>query len=136
MAAETFRLLDDPTRLRILLVGLDGPRSVCRIAADTGASPSVVWRDLRLLRGARLVQSQRDARQVFCQAPDRHVRHMIEDILAHSAEADGGGRPAQLLLRKSRALADNSDLRRLAFGKAGAERQRCSLKPSSLRPMN
>lgn len=86
--AETFRLLGDPTRLRILLACLDAPRSVGEIAAATGASQSLVSHHLRLLRGARLVRGERDARQVFYQAADAHVRHMIEDILAHSAEED------------------------------------------------
>lgn len=86
--AETFKLLGDPTRLRILLACLDAPRSVGEIAAATGASQSLVSHHLRLLRGARLVRGARDARQVFYQAADQHVRHMIEDILEHSAEED------------------------------------------------
>lgn len=84
--AETFKLLGDPTRLRILLACLDAPRSVGEIAAAAGASQSLVSHHLRLLRGARLVRGERDARQVFYQAADQHVRHMIEDILEHSAE--------------------------------------------------
>ena len=86
--AETFKLLGDPTRLRILLACLDAPRSVGEIAAATGASQSLVSHHLRLLRGARLVRGARDARQVFYQAADQHVRHMIEDILEHSAEEE------------------------------------------------
>lgn len=86
--AETFKLLGDPTRLRILLACLDAPRSVGEIAAAAGASQSLVSHHLRLLRGARLVRGERDARQVFYQAADQHVRHMIEDILEHSAEEE------------------------------------------------
>jgi DNA-binding transcriptional ArsR family regulator len=86
LVAETFKLLGDPTRLRILLACLDGPRSVGEIAAATGASQSLVSHHLRLLRGARLVKGTRDARQVFYQAADQHVRHMIQDVIEHSAE--------------------------------------------------
>ncbi len=88
LIAATFKLLGDPTRLRILLACLDTPRSVGEIAAATGASQSLVSHHLRLLRGARLVRGERDARQIFYQAADQHVRHMIEDILAHGAEED------------------------------------------------
>lgn len=88
LVAETFKLLGDPTRLRILLSCLDTPRSVGEIVAATGASQSLVSQHLRLLRGARLVVGERDSRQVFYRAADQHVRHMIEDILAHSAEED------------------------------------------------
>jgi DNA-binding transcriptional ArsR family regulator len=84
--AEMFRLLGDPTRLRILLACLDEPRSVGEIAARTGASQSLASHHLRLLRGARLVKGTRDARQVFYQAADQHVRHMLADVIAHSAE--------------------------------------------------
>ena len=86
--AETFRLLGEPTRQRILLTCLDTPRSVGEITAATGASQSLVSHHLRLLRGARLVRGTRDARQVFYQADDDHVRHMLADIIAHSAEED------------------------------------------------
>lgn len=88
LLAETFRLLGDPTRLRVLVACLDRPRSVAQIATDVGASSSLVSHHLRLLRGARLVRGERDARQVFYQAADQHVRHMIEDIIAHSSEDD------------------------------------------------
>ena len=86
LVAETFKLLGDPTRLRILLACLDGPRSVGEIAAAVGASQSLVSHHLRLLRGARLGTGTRDARQVFYQAADQHVRHMIQDVIEHSAE--------------------------------------------------
>jgi DNA-binding transcriptional ArsR family regulator len=86
LVAETFKLLGDPTRLGILLACLDAPRSVGEIAAATGASQSLVSHHLRLLRGARLVVGTRDARQVFYRAADQHVRHMIADIVAHTAE--------------------------------------------------
>jgi DNA-binding transcriptional ArsR family regulator len=86
LIAEMFRLLGDPTRLRILLACLDEPRSVGEIAAHAGASQSLTSHHLRLLRGARLVRGTRDARQVFYQAADQHVRHMLADVIAHSAE--------------------------------------------------
>lgn len=91
MIAEMFRLLGDPTRLKILLACLDAPRSVGDIATATGASQSLVSHHLRLLRAARLVRGEREARQVFYQAADQHVRHMLADIIAHAAEEDGPG---------------------------------------------
>ncbi|WP_404400208.1 ArsR/SmtB family transcription factor [Pelagibacterium halotolerans] len=84
--AETFRLLGDPTRLRILLVCLDGPRSVGEIAQTVDASQSLVSHHLRLLRAARLVVGTRKAKQVIYEAADEHIRHMLTDMIAHSAE--------------------------------------------------
>ncbi|MCR6630822.1 MAG: metalloregulator ArsR/SmtB family transcription factor [Magnetospirillum sp.] len=53
---ETFRLLGDPTRLRILLACLFEPKCVNDVAAEAGVSPSLTSHHLRLLRGARLVR--------------------------------------------------------------------------------
>jgi len=84
--AEMFRLLGDPTRLRILLACLDAPHSVGEIAARAGASQSLASHHLRLLRNARLVKGTRDARQIFYQAADQHVRRMLANVIEHSAE--------------------------------------------------
>lgn len=81
-----FRLLGDPTRLRILLACLEEPVSVGEIAALTGAPQSLASYHLRLMRGARLVKGSPIARQVFYQAADQHARHMLADVIAHSAE--------------------------------------------------
>ncbi|BAK77760.1 transcriptional regulator, ArsR family [Pseudogulbenkiania sp. NH8B] len=84
--AETFRLLGDPTRLRILFFCLDAPRSVGDIAQSLELSQSLVSHHLRLLRGARLVRGQRRARQVFYHLADQHVSDMLADMAHHVAE--------------------------------------------------
>lgn len=84
--AETFRLLGDPTRLRVLLTCLDGPVAVGEIARRTGASQPLVSHHLRLLRSARLVRGERHARQVLYEADDAHVRDMLRDMLDHAGE--------------------------------------------------
>ncbi|WP_255683439.1 ArsR/SmtB family transcription factor [Luteimonas sp. MHLX1A] len=84
--AATYRLLGDPTRLRVLLACLDAPISVGDIAARTGASQPLVSHHLRLLRGARLVRGERRQRQVFYATADAHIRDMLVDMLEHAAE--------------------------------------------------
>ncbi|MET0328961.1 MAG: metalloregulator ArsR/SmtB family transcription factor [Luteimonas sp.] len=84
--AETFKLLGDPTRLRVLLTCLDGPVAVGEIARRTGASQPLVSHHLRLLRGARLVRGERRQRQVLYEADDAHVRDMLVDMLEHAHE--------------------------------------------------
>lgn len=86
MIAETYRLLGDPTRLKVLLTCLEGPVAVGEIARATGASPSLVSHHLRLLRAARLVRGERRNKQVFYSAADEHIARMLADMLAHSAE--------------------------------------------------
>ncbi len=84
--AETFRLLGDPTRLRILLYCLAEARSVGDIAATLALSQSLVSHHLRLLRAARLVASTRRGKQVFYELADRHVSDMLADMARHIGE--------------------------------------------------
>lgn len=88
--AETFRLLGDPTRLRILLFCLTTPRAVGEIAENLDLSQTLVSHHLRLLRGARLVRGERHSRQVFYQIDDEHVGHMLMDMANHVAEDASG----------------------------------------------
>lgn len=84
--AETFHLLGDTTRLRILLFCLSGARSVGEIATELALSQSLVSHHLRLLRGARLVRGERRARQVFYALADAHVSTVLADMATHIAE--------------------------------------------------
>ncbi len=84
--ADLFRLLGDPSRLRIVIACLDAPVAVSAIAEGLGLSLSLVSHHLRLLRAALLVRGLREGKQVFYQVADHHVRGMITDMLEHIAE--------------------------------------------------
>lgn len=84
--AETFRLLGDPSRLRILFYCLNEPKSVGDIAEQLDLSQTLVSHHLRLLRGARLVIGERRSRQVFYALADDHVRDMLKDMVVHINE--------------------------------------------------
>ncbi len=84
--AETYRLLGDPTRLRVLISCLDGPIAVGDIAKAVAVSPSLVSHHLRLLRAARLVRGTRKTRQTFYEAADDHIRHMLLGMIEHVRE--------------------------------------------------
>ena len=84
--AGVFHLMGDPSRLGILLLVLDEPRSVGEIAAACGHSVSLVSHHLRLLRAGRLVRADRRGKQVFYGVDDAHVRSVLRDMAAHIAE--------------------------------------------------
>jgi ArsR family transcriptional regulator len=86
--AEMFRLMSDPTRLRIILACLDAPAAVGEMAERLGISASLVSHHLRLLRAARLLQADRRGRQVFYVVGDEHIRSMLTDMVAHVSEED------------------------------------------------
>lgn len=87
--AETYRLLGDPTRLRVLLACLGAPIAVGDIARTVNASPSLVSHHLRLLRAARLVRGTRRNRQVFYETADEHIARMLADMIEHAMEEQG-----------------------------------------------
>lgn len=87
--AETYRLLGDPTRLRVLLACLSEPIAVGDIAKTVTASPSLVSHHLRLLRAARLVRGTRRNKQVFYEAADEHIARMLADMVEHALEEHG-----------------------------------------------
>lgn len=89
--AETYRLLGDPTRLKVVLTCLEGPVAVGDIAVRIGASQSLVSHHLRLLRAARLVRGTRRNKQVLYQVADDHIARMLDDMLAHAAEDHDAG---------------------------------------------
>jgi DNA-binding transcriptional ArsR family regulator len=84
--AEMFRLLGDPSRLRIVLAITERERAVGEIATLTGLSGSLVSHHLRLLRAARLVRSRREGQHVFYVAMDEHIKRAVTDMLDHVGE--------------------------------------------------
>lgn len=83
--AETFRLLGDPTRLRILYLCLNQPRAVGEIAEALELSQPLVSHHLRLLRASRLVRGERRAKQVFYELADDHISDLLLDMAEHIA---------------------------------------------------
>ena len=84
--AEMFRLMSDPTRLKIIFACLERPVSVGATAERLAISPSLVSHHLRLLRAARLLQADRRGRMVFYMVGDPHIRSMLSDMADHVAE--------------------------------------------------
>jgi len=86
--AEVFRLLGDPSRLRVLIECRKGPIPVGEIALNTALSPSLVSHHLRLLRATRIVRSARDGRHVLYTLADHHIDRVLTDMMDHLAEPE------------------------------------------------
>src|SRR5713226_1423146 len=93
--AETFKVLGDTTRVRILDALSRSELCVCDIARLLGLSESAVSHQLRLLRGMRLVGPRRAGRMVFYTLDDQHIVRLFEQGLEHVEErlARGAGAP-------------------------------------------
>ena len=85
--AETFKLLGDATRVRILDALSRSELCVCDVARLLGLSESAVSHQLRLLRGLRLVRPRRDGRMIFYTLDDQHIVRLFEQGLEHVEES-------------------------------------------------
>ena len=84
--ADLFRLLGDPTRLRIVDALADGELCVCDISDQVGISESAVSHQLRLMRTMRLVRGRREGRCVYYTLDDQHVLSLFQQGLRHVTE--------------------------------------------------
>jgi DNA-binding transcriptional ArsR family regulator len=84
--AETFSLLGDPTRTRILHALSVDELCVSDIADLLGISASATSHQLRLLRDRRLVEVRREGKQMFYRLQDEHIRTLVDMGISHAAE--------------------------------------------------
>lgn len=84
--ADTFRVLGDPTRVRILDALREGELCVQDIATRIGLSESAVSHQLRLLRTMRLVRVRREGRLAIYAVDDHHILELLEQASTHVQE--------------------------------------------------
>jgi DNA-binding transcriptional ArsR family regulator len=85
---ELFRLLGDPTRVRLLYALVEtGEMCVCDLAATVGAPETSVSHALRLLRTAGIVRTRRGGRMVYYSLTDAHVRLLLDVSAEHLRHA-------------------------------------------------
>ena len=97
--AETFSLLGDPTRTRILHALSVDELCVSDLAGVLGISASAVSHQLRLLRDRRLVEVRRDGKRTYYRLQDEHIRTLVDMGMSHAAE-EGRGRAAVRMTRR------------------------------------
>ena len=84
--AETFSLLGDPTRARILHALSIEELCVGDLAALLGLSASNASHQLRLLRTRRLVGVRREGKRCYYRLEDAHIRQLVAMGLSHVEE--------------------------------------------------
>lgn len=87
LAAEVFRMLAEPTRVRLLWALLEQELPVNELA-DLVAKPAPsVSQHLAKLRMARLVHTRRDGTQVFYRVENDHVARLVRDAVFNAEHA-------------------------------------------------
>lgn len=85
-AAQLFKVLGSESRLWLLRLIAEEPRTVGALVEATGLSQPLVSQHLRTLRQAGLVSATRRSKEVTYTLVDLHVSHVIADALAHVRE--------------------------------------------------
>lgn len=80
--------LADPTRRRILLVLLDGPRYPADLADELGVGRTNISNHLTCLRGCGLVRATREARRVRYDLASPRLAHALADLVDLELEVE------------------------------------------------
>jgi len=79
-AAECFRIMAHPARLRMVEILLTGEHPVCEVARLCGLSQHQTCGHLRLLLGHGLLGSQRRGREVYYRVVNPQLPKMLDCI--------------------------------------------------------
>ncbi|MBN2365422.1 MAG: transcriptional regulator [Calditrichaeota bacterium] len=84
--SDTFKILGDPTRLKIVIALAWEELCVCDIATVVNLSVSAVSHQLRLLRNMRLVKFRKEGKMVYYSLDDEHIENIIQLAQIHVRE--------------------------------------------------
>jgi DNA-binding transcriptional ArsR family regulator len=84
--ALIYKVLGDPSRLKIVMALRREEMCVCDLAALSGISESAVSHQLRRLKDLALVKTRRDGQVVYYSLEDKHVVLLLDIGLRHVRE--------------------------------------------------
>ena len=84
--SETFKVLSDPTRLKIVIALTKEELCTYDIAEVLGVTESAVSHQLRLLKTLRLVKQRKEGKMVFTSLDDEHIEDLIRVATRHISE--------------------------------------------------
>jgi DNA-binding transcriptional ArsR family regulator len=85
--AETFKLLGDPTRVKIAFAVSQEELCVCDLANLLGASQSAVSHSLRSLRQMKLVRFRKEGKTTYYALDDDHIADLLNVAFRHVEES-------------------------------------------------
>ena len=100
LAVETFKLLADNTRLRILWALLHGEHSVNNLADHVSAQPSTVSQHLAKLRMARIVKVRREGTYLWYSANADTLEELLGFLYAECCTRNKAIAPQKIVCCK------------------------------------
>ncbi len=87
MLAEVFKVLGDPTRIKIIFALSCFELCVCDIAETVGMTQSAVSHQLRLMRNMKLVKYRKEGKSVYYSLDDDHILQLFNQGMEHIKHA-------------------------------------------------
>ncbi len=84
--ADTFKVLADPTRLRIIAALSSQELCVCDLALILNITGSAVSHQLRIMRGQRIVTYRKEGKIAYYTLDDEHIEALFSVGLKHVTE--------------------------------------------------
>jgi DNA-binding transcriptional ArsR family regulator len=89
--AALLQVVAHPVRVHVLYaLAREGPLTAGELQERVRIEASALSHHLRLMKDARLVESEPRGRHRVYRLDDPHVAHIVEDALRHVAEVSGG----------------------------------------------
>ncbi|MBR2341404.1 MAG: helix-turn-helix transcriptional regulator [Clostridia bacterium] len=81
--SDVFRMLGEPSRLRIVLALMKGESCVYHLVEACGGTQSGISHQLRVLKDNKIVKARRAGQNVFYSIADEHIFKMVEVGIEH-----------------------------------------------------
>ena len=85
--AEMFKVMNDPTRLKIINALLIAEMCVCDIAALMSMTQPTISHHLKVLRQSELIKYRREGKVIYYSLDDEHIGVLFRNGLDHAMEA-------------------------------------------------
>ncbi|MGY3725616.1 transcriptional regulator, ArsR family [Granulicatella balaenopterae] len=84
--ADFFKLMGDPTRLKLLITLLDGEACVSDLSDKLNMTLSAISHQLKLLKLAKVVKARKEGKSVYYSLDDEHIHTILLMALEHVKE--------------------------------------------------
>lgn len=84
--ASIYKILGDPSRLKIVMALRNVEMCVCDLAAFLGLTESAISHQLRRFKDLALVKSRREGQVIYYSLDDAHVAELLNVGIAHVTE--------------------------------------------------
>lgn len=88
--SQTFKIMGDLTRIKILWLLDNHEMCVCDIANVLNMTKSSISHQLAILRSAKIVKYRRVGKEVYYELDDDHISKLYEIGIMHIKHRDGG----------------------------------------------